>query len=385
MASLLGDLRSRLEGDKRAELPPRADVSIGAPAHNNPMGRLPPELRGEIILLAFGHRTLHLDLALKHPPINYPGTAAPSHANVHRLRHRNVLKPRRWEWWGCECHNAPRRTWELPASEGYWRHQPANDTCREGGAGLCCSVFGEVPSSCGVGVLGWLLSCRAAYLETIDVLHRTNTFHIARTDVYLYLPKLFMPQRLAAITEVELLWDLVHHSWDTRPNSKRPRTDKKTRVSLLTSLPVTFPGLRRLYLSFQGKLSHRNIRESRRPRRPIVRLLHRVTEGLLEWVDGGVARCRHLEECRVALPTTAYAPWKFMATRDTGTLGDGGDGVAAVWRAIPAGPRWIQGAVAGEGVEGYWVCHGRMDWDIEKTQYAPYWYHDRPRGEEAAA
>lgn len=384
MTSLL----RKLEGDRRAELPSPVHVSIGVPAHNNPMGPLPPEIRREIIFAAFGHRTLHLDLALQHPPMSYPGstTATASHANVHLLRHRNVLRPRRWEWWSCECHNAPRRTWDVPAREGYWRHQPANDTCREGGADLGRARFGEVPSTCGVGVFGWLLSCRAAYLETIDVLYGTNTFHVPRTDVFTNLPSLFTPERLSAITEVELIWDHVYHSWDTRPDSKRPSTDPKTLKSLLTSLPETFPALRRLYLSFQEDLGIRTIRLSGRGK-PTVWQRARRTEALLEWVDGGVVRCGGLVECRVALPTTAFAPWKFLRTGDALALGDGGDGVAAVWRAIPKGPGWIEGDVVGEGgdVEGYWVCHGRMDWGIERKDYAPYWYHHRPRGEEETA
>ncbi|MBE3041284.1 hypothetical protein IMZ48_01595 [Candidatus Bathyarchaeota archaeon] len=58
-----------------------------------------------------------------------------------------------------------------------------------------------------VGVLGWLLTCRGAYLDTVDVLYGHNTLHISRMYMFLGFPRLFMPDRLSAIRQVELLWD----------------------------------------------------------------------------------------------------------------------------------------------------------------------------------
>jgi hypothetical protein len=59
-----------------------------------------------------------------------------------------------------------------------------------------------------VGAMGWLLTCRQAYVEGIDVLYGTNTMHINGAAIVNQLPKFLVPARLATIRAVELVWSL---------------------------------------------------------------------------------------------------------------------------------------------------------------------------------
>lgn len=46
-------------------------------------------------------------------------------------------------------------------------------------APICCKMPG-VPAICHAGAMGWLLSCRQAYVETLDLLY-SNSFYVEST------------------------------------------------------------------------------------------------------------------------------------------------------------------------------------------------------------
>ena len=331
-----------------APLPPRAEFSIGPPsANNNPLGSFPPEIRRLIILEAFGNRTLHMDLAFMQPPFRLRSSFSVSHVN-YRTERRNGVRPPRWEWWGWECQDGPLQVWDKPVDSDVNKPRPANDFCGHlGKAHHDYDLVRPAPRPRFIGILGWLLSCRDTYLETVNVLYGNNTLHIARMYLFVGLPRLFMPERLAAIRNIELLWDF------RLSRSDRGSLQSNTISTLLRTLHKTLPSLRRLYLSFQGDICY-SIRYSP------VDTRFRMVEEILQLTDWAVVRLPHLVECRIALPKSIYTPWKFVKNGDHLETGDLDGSIGAVWRDLPG-----QDEHRGDGessLEGYWVCHGKSDW-----------------------
>ncbi|KAH6838563.1 hypothetical protein B0I37DRAFT_419495 [Chaetomium sp. MPI-CAGE-AT-0009] len=130
--------------------------------------------------------------------------------------------------------------------------------------------------------MGWLLACRQAYREGIDILYRTNTFHFSSLPLLLDLPRLMPPHHIAAITSVELLWtftspdvlndETMAQTWrnytqplsapslsnlsspTTSPPSQQQPTPQTKLHRLSAQLPVALPNLRRLYIALQAHL-----------------------------------------------------------------------------------------------------------------------------------
>ncbi len=103
-------------------------------------------------------------------------------------------------------------------------------------------------------MIGWLLACRQAYAEGIDVLYSTNTFFLESTTLFdaLFCPashraaqQLLLPHHLASITSLELRWELllwgqINH-WRGNPWTSDPLTslfaDKGRATRRLPPLP----------------------------------------------------------------------------------------------------------------------------------------------------
>ncbi|KAJ6441330.1 cyanamide hydratase [Purpureocillium lavendulum] len=190
------------------------------PSKRSPLfDHLPAEVRREILLLAFGERTLHMDLSFR-APLNLvprkPCESWPLHAGILSESlasgsHLVAGRGKRWRWFGCVCHRFP------PGETGHlsfgrrrnnpWNHfrEPDSDRCLEG-AGECNRWPGKWPDKCQIGVLGWLLTCRQAYAEGVEVLYKTNTIHIESPVLLRSIQDLIPRQRLSDITSLELLW-----------------------------------------------------------------------------------------------------------------------------------------------------------------------------------
>jgi hypothetical protein len=280
---------------------------------------LPPEIRRDILISAFGDRTLHLDLRLVHPPkkaiLRRFGIGSSSggsdkrdfnaHANVYFLLHqgRDESQPRRWEWWSCVCHRLrPSEEPEasLPGNFELSSENPANDRCRSGyyRDRRCNDWPGEVPAKCQVGVMGWLLACRAAYVEGLDVLYATNKFHFAGTFLCRHLPELLLPSRLAAITRAEMVWDLRLWKPAARPLLAEDHPPDLPGVegyrALVAALPEILPNLRFLYVSLTGI--------------PIDAGggLEDVPELLLQPLDAMLQSSATLQDFRVGVPSSVF-------------------------------------------------------------------------------
>ncbi|KAL1957769.1 hypothetical protein VTO42DRAFT_5487 [Malbranchea cinnamomea] len=325
--------------------------------------RLPPEIRRYILTYAFGNQTMHLDMRLQHPRKRRKEevkSIAPEHANSNLPR--DTSKPAEWQWRGSICHRTSVR-WDVHPRFCYrvYGTEPWNDRCHDLCTAAQCSYWpGEVPEKCFVGVMGWLLTCRQAYSEGIEVLYATNQFHIRGTYLLRQLPDLLLASRLAAIRTVELLWDI--HPWsDTLPlnNNKTgnypPDSDMRGFCSSLEALPRILRNLEFLFISLQGWLL---------PPAGIMlesdKYFH-ATENLLLCIDGMVRKLTRLTDCRVALPWSCYNVWKLKTTgKSTQKLLSEIREPEILWRDVPVDED-SQKMEAVHHVKGYWICLGEMN------------------------
>jgi hypothetical protein len=146
-------------------LPPWASHSstdLGRPSESTApfFQRLPPEIRQNILIAAFGDRTMHMSLQYDHSRqlvFNQssggflweryvpPGTKYPP-----QILRPDPKAPKAWNWRGCPC-------WQSP----YRKSHPYNDQCLPGVA-RCWKPGTAVLDICLIGAMGWILSCRQA-------------------------------------------------------------------------------------------------------------------------------------------------------------------------------------------------------------------------------
>ncbi|CAH0043716.1 unnamed protein product [Clonostachys solani] len=226
------------------EQPVSLEIPSTSSAETGGFFRLPPELRTKILVCAFGQRTLHMSLEYQHP-LYVPherrqGYA--THAGIEKLAgfeesHLRTDIPKKWIWFGCVCHRfRPGADGNIPLSLGrvglgagdldtqhvfsgryeqLWRGDLdlGHDLCLEG-FGYCDKWDGTWPEKCHIGIMGWLLTCRQAYLEGLHVLYRTNTIQISSLQLHQSLPDILSPTVTSNMTSLELVWDLAALPFD---------------------------------------------------------------------------------------------------------------------------------------------------------------------------
>ncbi|KAJ4217935.1 hypothetical protein NW759_008527 [Fusarium solani] len=222
--------------------------------------KLPPEIRHEILVLAFGNRTLHMDLSFDHPmtPFPYWRTSAWPHdyMNGPWKWEPDYHKSKRWNWRSSICHRCrpDRREHSLRTRDEPYESEPdaGDDHCLDGLGQNCEFWPGESPSKCLIGVMGWLVASRQAYVEGIAVLYGTNTFHISTQEFLGRLPQLLLPARLASISSLEIVLPL---ELEKEENEKYlPQLDPlETTLSILRS---AFPNAFGLYLALKINIDH---------------------------------------------------------------------------------------------------------------------------------
>ncbi|TWU76000.1 hypothetical protein ED733_007080 [Metarhizium rileyi] len=197
------------------------ELQHGSEAKDSIFCRLPPEIRRQVLISAFGHRTVHMDLNFR-VPLNLVEKQPHQGLNVHAKIHRETPVPetyldtrsgktRAWRWFGCVCHRFDfDKTPPLACGRrrNYrWAHfaEPDTDLCLHG-SGKCNSWPGSWPLKCQIGVMGWMLSCKRAYFEVLDVLYGTNTIHITSPVLMKSMSDLFAGHILANIRSLELVW-----------------------------------------------------------------------------------------------------------------------------------------------------------------------------------
>ncbi|RSL58239.1 hypothetical protein CEP54_007853 [Fusarium duplospermum] len=217
--------------------------------------KLPPEIRHEILVLAFGDRTLHMDISFDHPMTPFPYWRASAWPHDYMKGpwkwEPDYRKPKRWHWRSSICHRC--RPGRLEHSshtiDEIYASEPdaTDDQCLDGFGQNCEFWPGESPSKCLIGVMGWLLASRQAYVEGIAVLYGTNTFHISTEEFLGRLPQLLLPARLASISSLEIILPLELEQVEDQ--KFLPQLGLlETRLSLLRS---TFPNIIRLYLALK--------------------------------------------------------------------------------------------------------------------------------------
>jgi hypothetical protein len=202
----------------------------------------------------------------------------------------------------------------------------------------CDSWPGEWPSKCFVGSLGWLLSCRQAYSEGIDILYSTNVFQIEGNTLIKHIPRFLLPQRLNSITSIELLWRLD-------PSLNCPETSFSAFHALVERLSDLFPHLTKLHFSLLGQ----------------VKVPCRIVESeVLVPLDNMVrGLAPQLQKCTVAIPATVYErvigeelwPWVNFD-----------DKLEPIWRALPDSDNKAGNEASGtQQLKGYWLLPGQWD------------------------
>ncbi|KAF4943212.1 hypothetical protein FGADI_13561 [Fusarium gaditjirri] len=221
--------------------------------------KVPPNIRRDILRLAFGDTRLHMYMNYHRPDIP-PDPDSKYHCRIvtepenwgyPRFPVTDDSQAEAWQWQGSRCHRYPpnlekdQGPMTQGGLEGQW-----DDSCVNGGDPDICEAWREVggPSACEIGVMGWLLSCRQNYMETIDVLYSTNTLILGDSCLLEHFPSLLTPQRLGVMTSLEITWTLKKHFTANQDYDDIDVGHLKSLFDLLS--PSKFPALRRLYIWF---------------------------------------------------------------------------------------------------------------------------------------
>ncbi|KAF5021618.1 hypothetical protein F66182_6318 [Fusarium sp. NRRL 66182] len=291
--------------------------------------------------------------------VNQPSETFPCTAK----RLLDESQPEDWQWWSSVCHRLPPSLLLGPMTNGGLAG-PWADYCRQGKAEYCRDwrTNGEA-SFCYIGIMGWLLSCRQNYAETIDILYSTNTLVMTGEHMLTNLPRLLVSQRLEQINSLEITWLLKSRFASAfTPHDDLDEDHLGMIFKVLSS--SHFLALQHLYISFeesdQAWLSMQGMDE--------------YLEVMLKHMDAFAQRMAHLYECAFALPDdffegiycrAAFAP------EPCGTCGIELKSYRQAWRSIegemtvvqlpyvdsyPRPPyHWGQG---GTRVTGYWILEG---------------------------
>ncbi|KAK2594659.1 hypothetical protein QQS21_007635 [Conoideocrella luteorostrata] len=233
--------------------PSKEHLAAGSPFFE----RLPREVRQYILILAFGGRIVHMDLSFVHPVASREPGARPlsSHAginadDVHSFVPPRVnwdtRRPKSWQWWSSVCHRPLPEHLSSPIDRlRGGAAQPGDDHCRYGAPHNCKLWPGVYPSKCQIGAMGWLLSCRQAYMEGIHALYKTNTIHMSGQILLSHLPQFLLPQRLSEISSIVITCPLKLH----RSSNSQVVSEVSHLESLLAMLSSDFHNLARLHLA----------------------------------------------------------------------------------------------------------------------------------------
>ncbi|KAK2669352.1 hypothetical protein RAB80_014878 [Fusarium oxysporum f. sp. vasinfectum] len=197
--------------------------------------KVPPNIRRDILRLAFGDTRLHIYMNRGYPDVPPEPDSKQKYGNG-RAPDVTVTPPSIAKAQGPMTHGG---------SKGPWI-----DFCRNGGDPHICEAWreDEGPSACNIGVIGWLLSCRQNYMETIDVLYSTNMLILGEACMVEHLPSLIPPQRLETMTSLEITWTLKSYFIAYQDYENMDERHLKSIFDLLS--PSKFPALRRLHIWF---------------------------------------------------------------------------------------------------------------------------------------
>ncbi|QGI68334.1 hypothetical protein CEK26_012296 [Fusarium fujikuroi] len=284
--------------------------------------RVPPNIRSDILRLAFGDTRIHINMEYNRPHIAHPESSSlhcgivvgPGEYPGEEMRVLDKTKPATWRWWSSRCHRSyPDETKNQGPMTRGGAPGPWVDNCRNGGNSSVCEAWKEQEgsSACHVGVMGWLLSCRQNYMETIDVLYSTNTLILQGSRMINRLSQMLLPQRLATVTSLEVIWPF---KTNFTPDQDYDDLDQGHLRSVLDMLlPSQFPALRRLYVEFHdGQECFLGTSG-----------LEVYEEIILRQLDSFAQRMTHLTECAFALPDYFFRRLHYEAREEAVECSDG--------------------------------------------------------------
>lgn len=294
--------------------------------------RIPPEIRRCILIEVLGGNTIHLHRVYEQPRttklITGTSTLPPPQSRL-----ASYICPGTSVGGGpCSHAGGP----DTPSDDYPHSRQVEQRECCN------CSLSKDLLSRC-VRPLGWLLACRQAYIEGLEVLYTTNQFHIRGQELLEDLPRFLSPSRLATITTVELLWG-VHADADAGLSSIKTDFGIPFRPEC-GLLPEILPNVRSCYLTFSFYHSNPQLD-------PMGLDEHTTTsENVFRRVDGMVRKLGRLTDCRVAVPV----PWYYVRKEKANGK------YVPVWRDLPAEHTSQDDGAAPRHVRDYWVYCERMD------------------------
>ncbi|KAH8899031.1 hypothetical protein GQ53DRAFT_363223 [Thozetella sp. PMI_491] len=315
--------------------------------------RLPPEIRRKVLVVAFGGRALHMSLEFGHPRQlirTFDGNQwqttrymNPGEKWSPQELHPDPGESQAWQWRGCRCMNQLQMTGVyhqgcIPGMARCWQHEA------------------DVPWYHQIGAMGWLLACRQAYMEGIEVLYGANAIRISNTRSVMshHLETLLSPIRRSMITSIELGWnirDLTGPGDASVHAMGRPEF-----LALLEAVPKALPNLRTIYMDIYGRLFP-GLRLEERP--PL------YDKSLFNSIDDMVRKLpERFQELTISVPFTVFQKRLARAGKEGAKIERIGF-TTRFWRPLPAVDNQSQVAApsagGGHGIEGYWVIEGDFD------------------------
>lgn len=193
-----------------------------------------------------------------------------------------------------------------------------------------------------IGALGWLVSCRQAYIEGTDILYSTNTFHINSLTLSAQLPNFIPLQCLATIRSIEFVW-----SWGNMRAQGGEGAFERQLTSMLGNIPKELQRLSSLKIVFQDSLSPMSCFHGPSP----VSFKLWMEAKVLGPLDAVVRGWEVLKECEVYFAASVHQYLVRGMGFEMEVKGEG-----RFWRGA--------GVDSGRGEKqekGYWVCEGRDD------------------------
>ncbi|KAF2743308.1 hypothetical protein M011DRAFT_471476 [Sporormia fimetaria CBS 119925] len=316
---------------------PRTSITL-EPSTTPPclLFQLPYEIRLIIYTFAFAGHRLHIEF----------------------WRSKN---PDRWRWFGGICYrNHASISPSMPTNYlGPWI-----DRCRDFNA-LQYERQGRVydDPQFNIGIFGFLLSCKQAYMEGINVLYSSNCISIKSEELLVNLPKLIPPNRLASITNLEVLVTAKMCDY-TRPPSHqallKPYGADHLKV-ILDNIATHCHSLRTFHLSLVAYSKNDFTLK---------------TILAIDWLDD-FCRSKPLRSMQVELPRDYFQEFVSDFAIGDHPLKDPARGVykATLWRSLrvgfrnpnfhrvsfgryPGPPLWLDGDHGKVEGPGYWLCEG---------------------------
>ncbi|KAK4200770.1 hypothetical protein QBC40DRAFT_264771 [Triangularia verruculosa] len=217
---------------------------------------------------------------------------------------------------------------------------------------------------CLIGIVGFLMSCKQAYLEALPVLYERNLFHLSSDLMLRRLPYILPTQRLESIATVELVWDLYPRKLNNVYCEKHERTRQLTSFEerleglrvMMQQLASRMPGLRNVWLCLQSNVLPDKIAKEER-----VDAVGRV----LTTIDQGILQLTKLENARVAFPDSFFGDYGASSSTDMPKkcICRGTRGGYMWWRDLSGREMiweesdWEQKSLG----KGYWIMPGKCD------------------------